>query len=268
MELIRNGNKHVALLVEYLGLLEGGPVSREVFDRYDSVLSSATAFEVNEALDIVLSEAPRGGKAAGMVSGIELWKLPVARFIRSVSRGLDAEALPSYPNDSLLARLEAENCTIEAEMRVIQGLAREARSSETKHGELRGRIAGFGLLRHHYVALQNELFPLFESTSPRHACVKLMWALQDDALGFQNRLAQGSEDEPAFLKALGDFFLTAGSLIYRERRILFPVAFRAIDASGRAADGAPDGLSASPLAAFSSLTGSLTPNELEAIFKV
>lgn len=256
MELIRNETERVALLVEYLGLLAGGPVSRETFDHYDPALSSATAFEVNEALDIVLSKAQGGG--------VESWKVPVARFIRSTSRGLDAEALPSYPKDSLLARLEAENELIEAEMRVIQGLAKEARSSESKREELRKKIAGFGLLRHHYVALQNELFPLFESASPRHTCVKLMWALQDDTLGLQNHLARGGDEETAFWKSLGEFFLTAGSLIYRERRILFPVAFRAIVTSGNGLDGAPDGL----LAAFSSLTGSLTPNELEAIFKV
>ena len=262
MELIRNETRRIALLVEYLGLLSGGPVSRETFDRYDSALSAATAFDVNEALDAVLAAAD-----------IESWKVPVARFIRSASRGLDAEPLPFYPKGSLLARLEAENESIAAEMAAIQRLVRAVHVGEAGREVLRGSIARFSLLKDHYIALQNDLFPLFERASPRHACVKLMWSLQDDALGFQNLLAKGGDDnEKAFWKALGDFFLTAGSLAYRERRILFPVAFRAIAASpqgfgaapGRAADAAPGSIPA----VFSSPTGSLALNELEAIFKV
>ncbi len=264
MELIRNENRRVSLLVEYLGLLSGGSVSREVFDRYDEALSAVTAFEVNEALDIVLDEV--------VAAEVESWKIPVARFIRSVSRGLDAEALPSYPKDSLLARLDAENASIADTMADIQRCARAIRSGEARREELRESIARFGLLKRHYTALQNELFPFFESASPRHACVKLMWALQDDALGFQNVIARGLDDEKAFWKALGDFFLVAGSLIYREKRILFPVAFRAIGTSpqgvGATSDLAADGTAASHLAAFASLTGSLAPDELEAIFKV
>ena len=275
MELIRNETRRVALLVEYLGLLSGGPVSREIFDRYDSALSAATAFDVNEALDIVLDEGMDGGKAADCApaaAGVETWKVPVARFIRSASRGLDTEILPSYPTGSLLARLEAENDSIAAEMAAIQRLARAVHAGEVGRDELRGNIARFRLLKDHYIALQNELFPLFERASPRHGCVKLMWSLQDDALGFQSLLVKGGDDEKTFRKTLGDFFLTAGSLAYRERRILFPVAFRAIAASpqgfGSTPDRAAEAASGSIPAVFSSPTGFLAMNELEAIFKV
>ncbi|MFA6007911.1 MAG: PAS domain-containing protein [Candidatus Shapirobacteria bacterium] len=262
MELIHNENRRVALLVEYLRLLSGGPVSRETFDRYDSALSTVTAFEVNEALDEVLAAAD-----------VESWKIPVARFIRSVSKGLDAEILPFYPKDSLLARLEEENDSIAGEMAAMQRLARAVRAGDAGREELRESIGRFSLLKHHYVSLQNDLFPRFERASPRHACVKLMWSMQDDAMRFQSLFAKsGGDDEKTFWKALGDFFLTAGSLAYRERHILFPVAFRAIAASpqgfGAAPDRAADAAPGSIPALFSSPTGSLALNELEAIFKV
>jgi DUF438 domain-containing protein len=256
MELIETGNDRVAALIDYLELLSRGPVTPETFARYDAVLSTTTADEANAALHAALAEA----------TDVEAWKQPVARFIRSASVGLDAQTLPAYPEGQLLSRLEAENDAIAAELSELQRLSSAAKNSPQGIEALRARVRGWTNLRDHYVSLQNELFPLFEQAAQAHACVKLMWAIEDDVLGLQRAIAEEKDggDGKTFWKTFGAFYLTAGSLLYRERRILFPAAFRSVP--DRLFSGAPS--AGGGAAAFATATGTLSPAELEAIFRV
>jgi hypothetical protein len=256
MEAIQNGRGRVAALVEYLRRLYEGPVTKEVYQGYEHVLADATAFEVNVVLDEVLAKA----------SDLEAWKTPVARFIRSASRGLEAEALPKYPPGSLLARLEAENKKIEEELSALQEQIRRCRGDSSLVEALLGRISGFVILEDHYRSLQYELFPLFESADPRHACVSLMWALQNDALRLRSILAEiPGKVDPELWDKVGAFYMTVGMLLYRERRILYPVAYKSIPERlwglGRQEGPAAEG-------AFACRTGSLGFRELEAILKM
>ncbi|MCE1209105.1 MAG: hypothetical protein LWX23_06515, partial [Spirochaetia bacterium] len=185
MELIRTNSQRLSALVEYLRLLYQGPVAKEIFENYRQVLHSAGAHEVNEALDMVLREA----------ADMDSWKVPVARFIRSVSRGLDAESPPEYPAGGLFAELEKENISIETELNALQARLLQSRGKSAEQGshsgeerrhslepveEIGRRLGDFSLLKTHYQRLQNELFPLFEKSSSNHGCVSLMWSLQDD----------------------------------------------------------------------------------------
>ena len=272
MELIRNDGGRVAAMVEYLRLLKAGPVLLETFHRFEAVLTTATAVEVNDALD----EALAGGSA----NEIEAWKIPVARFIRSVSQGLEAERLPAYPEGSLFERLRKENEAIRSELSAFQALTKQMQSAGLRKAEVAARLEGFSLLRDHYVALQNELFPLFERATPRHACLKLMWALEDDVLALKGRLetaggsgvAGGEPQDKEFWALFGSFFLIAAALEYREQRILLPAAFNVLEKSDVAdiavnAGGLPGRDESSPQV-FSSSTGSLTQSQMEAMFKV
>lgn len=285
MELIRNDGGRVASLVEYLGLLKSGPVLLETFRGYEAILHGATAFEANDALDEVLA----GADAAA----IESWKIPVSRFIRSISVGLESAAAPTYPADSVLERMRRQNEAVAAELSALQDLTRRlhagARSRDAVPvDELRARLAGFTLLGEHYVALQNELFPLFERAAPRHACVKLMWAIQDEVLALKASLERWPEtgggrasapDAPDaagapkgdFWSTFGRFYLTASALEYRERLILLPVAHAALQAQdGAVAAGRPGAAAGAPSThdIFRSPTGALTQRELEAAFRV
>lgn len=258
MELMNTGNNRVAALTEYLMMLSRGPVTPETFARYGGVLSSTTADEANASLHAALAEA----------ADVDAWKQPVARFIRSASAGLDAQKLPEYPEGQLLRRLEAENDAIAAELAELQRLSVTVKDRPGGIGDLRERVRRWTLPASHYVALQNELFPLFERAAGNHACVKLMWAIEDDVLRLQRSISEekGMDDPSAFWKTFGAFYLTAGALLYRERRILFPAAFRAIPE--RLFRGEPIAAAAAGSAAFVSATGTLAPAELEAVFRV
>lgn len=265
MELIHTGDEKTEDLIRYLRLLGAGETNRETYDRFSGALKSADPFSVNAALHRVLSEA----------ESVEAWKAPVARFLRAAAAALEALPLPDYPENHPLALLEAENGEIVRALESLQSIARGNPGSEANPQAvvIQNRLREFSLLGAHYARLQNELFPLFETAAQDHDCVALMWSIQDDVLELLKRLQSpgAAEDGAAFLKDFGTFYLTAASLVWRERRVLYPAAFRAVPEriflpkEGRAG---PISTAGGAEPCFISSTGSLTQVQLEAIFKV
>ncbi len=268
MELLRNGDRRVEALAEYLRLLGKGPVSRETHGGFREILETATPVETNAALHAVLSEAEE----------MREWEQPVARFLRSVSASLDRLPLPEYPGGHLLAELSDENRSIAALLDSFSDAVK--RSANAPVAPCKPGLAALEALEAHYVRLQNELFPLFEEAFADHACVKLMWTLEDKVLALRNSL-QSLPESATFApgsgatKALGAFFLIARSLLWREERVLFPVAWRVVSPDrfaavspvkagnrGRRSRGGTNG------PAFECETGSLAAGELAAIFRV
>jgi DUF438 domain-containing protein len=276
MELLARADARIERLLDLLTALKDGPVSRETFDSFSDVTGDATSHEVNAAIHRALSSAET----------VSEWKQAVSRFIRSVASALDREGEPAYPGGHLLARLTEENSLIAEGLARLQEEGARTKRSGSSLEDVRSLALSLEFIKDHYVALQNELFPLFERASSESSCVTLMWEMQDEALAALSALClESASGELAFWKALGEFVITAGTLAYRERKILFPVAYRAIpeslfatalDASAspdtsNTADPSftPDAESTrSTEPVFRSPTGSLSNKELEAIFGV
>ena len=188
-------DERLETLGAYLRILKTGTASREEYDRYAEVLSSANAFEVNAAIHAALAEE----------TDMDSWKIPVARFIRATAHTVESAPLPDYPEGHLLQTLEAENAALGEFLIILQ---QAARSRETRPvASLRTRLAETDPISPHYVRLQNELVPLFELSSREHACVKLMWAIQDDILAMRKRLLDPDAipDDKTFLR-FGEFY--------------------------------------------------------------
>jgi len=248
----RDDEGRVALLCEYLDRLVEGPVSRETFEEYRAVVGSATPFEVNRALEHLL----------GAAVDIAACEVPVARFIRSVGKALEGQELPIYPEGSLFARLDQENEAIASYLGDQQELnKRLQRETGLPLSLALDEIASYDGLDTHYTRLQNELFPLFEASGEPHSCVKLMWTLQDEVLRARKALLTfAADDRPGFWRLYGRYYVLAGILSFRERYILYPVAFHALGATGPIEGPSPG------MGGFASLTGSLSEEELERIF--
>jgi len=122
MELLQRENPRTVRLIEYLLLLIDKQAGKAEFHAYESVLHNTTPFEVNDALDHVLSRS----------DDVESLALPVAQFIRAVSKSLEAYQSPTYPDDHLLHSLQAENRVLEEFSSRMQRLA-----LEIQHGEKR-----------------------------------------------------------------------------------------------------------------------------------
>jgi hypothetical protein len=255
MELIHNHDKRTSRLIEYFQILYEGTTDKETYESYRDVLETATAYETNAALEALLSKA----------GDIESYTIAVARFIRSVGKGLERATLPDYQDNALLASLVEENAEIAKVSSSLQQISiqlkREGRGDVSG---IQGVLSSFDLLQKHYERLQNELFPLFEQTSNEHSCVKLMWAIQNTALDWkkQTQAYEGS-DMASFWKSFSNFYFNMETLRYRETYILYPVAYRSLgEHRGERMD------SALADALFSCKTGALTFEQLDLIFRL
>jgi DUF438 domain-containing protein len=267
MELLGNDDEALGRLIEYIHKLHTGESDRATWDAYAPWLTTADPLRVNAAIDSILS---------GTLQVME-YKQTVARFIRATGQGLDKAELPEYPPGHLLRQLDEENreigIALDSLMVSMKALPKDIPEGHTDFSSLGQALSSLHLLQGHYVRLQNELFPLLEEATPRHNCLKLMWALEDEVLrlyGTAKSLVAGSHrgEEIKAYEILGTFFDQAHSLIYRERRILYPVAWRMVSPD-RFAPGAT--LEAgSPLTSgvVSLSTGTLGVIELEALFKL
>lgn len=253
MEVIHTDDEQIVHLVEYLRILGNGHAVRSDYDRFAAVLSTADALSVNAAIHTVVESS----------FDIDAWKIPVARFIRATAQSVEAASLPQYPAGHLLEQLESENTKIQQLLTTMQTAARE--ESALPVDALREILASSDILTKHYQRLQNELFPLFEKSAREHGCVKLMWAIQDDVIAFRRTLldSQATAESNVFLKTFGQFYLNAGTLAWRERYILYPVVFRMVSPKTFSPP-----LDAQKKEAFTSRTGSLTNEQLDAIFSL
>ncbi len=249
-----NGQRErIDLLCEYLDRLVEGPVSKELFERYRPIVEDATPFEVNSALEHLLSDS----------DDIAASEVPVARFIRSVGKALEKHPLPVYEEGTLLGQLNEENEAIAAYLLSQQELNKRLhQQKELPLSVALDEIASYNALEEHYTRLQNELFPLFEASAEPHSCLRLMWTLQDEVLAARKALLSfSSDDRLAFWRLYGRYYVLCGILSFRERYILYPVVHQALRREEHVqAKGA--------MAAFASKTGSLTAEELEQIFSV
>ncbi|MDT4762756.1 PAS domain-containing protein [Sphaerochaeta sp. PS] len=241
-------------LVEYLHLLIAKKAGKPEFQAYESDLKGTNPFEVNEALDRVLSSAV----------DVEGLSVPVSQFIRAVSQALEAFSKPTYPEDHLLHSLNLENIALQEFSGQMQSLSLQIQKKE-KDGVvgiamLKRRIAETDLLALHYQRLQNELFPLFERAEAHHSCVKLMWALQDRTLALRKALLkEGDVSLQEFWKTFGQFYFHVQILHYREQQILFPVVYESLVAEQKLPSPLPSSFFVSP-------TGTLDSEVLQQIF--
>ena len=286
MELLHRENPRTVRLIAYLMLLINKQAGKAEFHAYESDLHSTNPFEVNDALDHVLSQS----------DDVESLALPVAQFIRAVSKSLEACQKPTYPQDHLLHSLQAEISVLQefssqmqklsleiqqGEKRRVQEQKHDSEQGSSKKGQelfagvstLKDLIASTDLLASHYVRLQNELFPLFELSETHHSCVKLMWALQDKTLALRKEVLAEQTSLAEFWKTFGQFYFHVQILLYREEHILFPVAFRSIPEERATFKGVPTGSEGLRQAGlqpglFLSPTGSLDFVVLEQVFKL
>ena len=273
MEPLQNLNADTMLLSQYFQSLAGGERSSENLEKYRAVLEKADAFMVNDAIDYVLEGA----------ADINSYKIPAARLIRSCAEALDKQILPSYNPDSAVYAYAAANVKISIYLADIQQLSKGISDGSKSLLDLKNELEKFELIQNHYIDLQNGLFSMFEQASPRHRCTSLMWAIQDDVIALYKKIydetvtcIKTGTPTPLFWKHLGEFYITAGSLVYRERTILYPAAYRYLshmDSGGSTASPAAaakygDVGNASGGSLVSFTTGALSLENLELILNL
>ena len=217
-------------LTEYLRGLYEGKGNRAWYDRFRDDLESADPWSVNHAIHLLIEDEadyPRIEKA-------------VARFIRAAGKGLERTDPPVYPEAHPLSGLTEENRTLQNRREQVSAVFMDFGRLSPEDSRYRGvkdrflqKLKTLFLLRDHYHHLQYSLFPALEECGGEFGCLKLMWHIQEGILrDLKESLAllekPGSPDQQELNRLIGSFFLKSGSLIYREERILYPLAFRAL----------------------------------------
>ncbi len=88
----------------------------------------------------------------------------------------------------------------------------------------------------HYIKKENILFPYIEKTFPSYGCLKVMWAFHDDfrkcIRTLTEMLSRPDPPREGLNRELGKLFFTVLPVIFREEKIVFPVALQAIPQEG------------------------------------
>jgi hypothetical protein len=183
------------------------------------------------------------------------------------------------PKGSILGLLMDENNALKQRLQAIQDKLQRLPIVPSDY------LADFEALNAftaHYLKIQNVLFPHLERKDERLTGTKILWSLQDQTKAVLKALIAEcqtkKEADDAFNQRLGTYFFNAYGLIQKEEVILFQVAMQVfsvddldliydqclefpwcfIDVPARL----PKETTVNP-SAFISLTGNLTPTQLE-----
>jgi DUF438 domain-containing protein len=215
-----------SVLEELAVILTRGAASRSDLEKAKPAIDEADPEDVAVTIDALI----------GRGIGGDALKTGVSRLLNVLARRLNARVFS--PSDPFFRLLLAENRGIQKSLDACRGPLGGLNRPEVSKGssesivqELAEAVAALAPLESHYRKKENVLFPYFEARFPRYRCLSLMWAIHDDArsaLRSIGSLLSCPDRSPSFLKALnelsGRLFFAVNSLVFREERILFPVA--------------------------------------------
>lgn len=219
-------NPHITIaLVEYIQLLYKGKLDKSLFTLFEEELKNCSAKEVNIAIENLIIR----------YQDIEAIENTVAKFIRAATLGLENQQKPEFPSDSIFHILDTENRVIEemlsslkrTYLSILPGLKENLIVSKNL---FKAELEKLETIKKHYLKLQYGVFSALESAGAPTKCIQLMWHLEDtvwprlkDCL---DMLSTKEWDYNQFNKTYGQMFFLLGSLVLREDRILFPVAYQ------------------------------------------
>lgn len=214
-------------LVDYIHLLHKEKRDKSLFAYFEPELKICTAHEVNIAIESLMLRYKR----------VEDLEYTVAKFIKAATLGLRDQSIPEYPTDSIFHILEGENMAIEAllsdvkktYLEIMPGLKENRIESKKRFGIELEKIE---TVKKHYLKLQYGVFPALESEGIPARCTQLMWHLEDsiwpkwkDSL---KMLLKENWDYIQFSRIYGQMFFMLRTLVFRENRILFPMAYQSL----------------------------------------
>lgn len=225
-ELINNKHERLEHLIRFAGRLISGENGRELVDEYQSLINTITAPETMQVFDNLL------------VQGIpvEVVKKNVGKLINLFFKSLNAAPLNTPGDGHFLHYLMLENREAEKIMTSIKTVIKPLLTDNSQDNSLLPKLR---TLLHqlkdyelHYIKKENILFPYLESTFSQHRCLQLMWSFHDDfrkSLKTLELLLNSEQPDKAQMNIeLGKLFFVVIPIIFREEKIVFPVALRAI----------------------------------------
>lgn len=207
-----------------LGLHEGGD-PEDARRRFAAVIRDVSPAEISAMEQRLMAEGlpPEEVK--------RLCDVHVRVFKESLDRREAVEVVPGHPVDTFRRENEA---VVEVAARIretLDALGERPRDDDfaSRRQELEASFARLAEFEKHYVRKENQLFPLLE----RHDVSgpsQVMWALHDDirAMLRETRRALAQGEAGAFVAAADKLLTAVDDMIYKEEKILFPMALETL----------------------------------------
>jgi DUF438 domain-containing protein len=226
-ELINNTSGRLEQLTFFSeGLVSGGE-GRNLVHEYWDLIHSVNPFEVMEVLDRLLEK------------GIPLEEVKAAtgRIINAFSTALQEYEweLPSV--NHFLHFLMLENREVEKLMDEMKGIIKTLFHEKKNDpagslSQLQAILQKLQAYELHYLKKENILFPCIEKTFPGYRCLQIMWSFHDDfrkcLKDLYELFAQKIPPLEEINHLLGKLYFVVYPVIFREEKIIFPVAMKAI----------------------------------------
>ncbi|MCF8365519.1 MAG: PAS domain-containing protein [Bacteroidales bacterium] len=224
-DFIENTETRRKLLRELaLGMLYGKSNADFVRGFYDTTETACARDVVYLVDEMVKTGKPLHEVKMGVSKLINLLYLPLQKT--------DAMDLAKIP---FIKMMMNENREMEKRMEEIKSYVksinhkniREDQLGELKH-DMATRIQQLMEFDKHYIRKENILFPFLEKHWTDYRCLQVMWSLHDDARKSIRELIKilQMQEMPLnrFNRLMGELFFSVYPVIYREEKILFPIA--------------------------------------------
>ncbi len=213
-------------LISFARRLIDGESGKLLISEYRSSIETVTAEDTMEVLDFLL------------VNGYPLKKVKsyVGKILNVFYKSLNDIRWNKPEEPHFLYYLMLENREVE---KIISGIRPAIKSILGKREEcneilkqLRDFIRRLKEYELHYIKKENILFPCLEKAYPQYHCLQLMWSFHDDFRKSLKLLEKILDEEIVDRKALnselGKLFFVIFPIIFREEKIVFPVAMKSI----------------------------------------
>ncbi|KAA0257328.1 DUF438 domain-containing protein [Deferribacter autotrophicus] len=214
-------NERVESIYRYtLDLInEGG--KKEYYERYKDILKTVTPLDTVVAFDKVVKDG----------YDMEDIKSAVSKVLNIIYEPLVSFKKPEYSPMSILYYLEKDNEELEKRLKnakeIVKRLNENPQDDEIKK-QMKEVLQELVNFEKHYVIKENILFPIIEKNFSEYRCLQIMWAIHDDVRGYfkelNKLLSKESFDIETFNKLIGKLYFDMFTLIFRENKILYPVA--------------------------------------------
>lgn len=226
-ELINNNPAHISALTNFAARLISGENGRALINEYSADIESVDPFDTMSVFDNLLK---------GDYSLAEV-KANTGKILNVFYKSLAASDWEQAPAGHYLSWLMEENRGAEKLLNRMREsvkiiLSGGAEPDIRAIGELARMLDELGEYELHYIKKENILFPYIEKVFHQNSCLRLMWSFHDDFRESLRTLRMMTASGPVMRdklnKEIGRLFFTVFPVIFREERIIFPIALKVI----------------------------------------
>jgi PAS domain S-box-containing protein len=211
----------IAKLIALFESVIRGEMNSELVKEYQEVIDLTGPSDVIAAVDwLVHLKIPMSELKKGINKALNLLNKPLHEFPYN----------PPSPN-SFAGILIQNNRQLDIRLKAIRPLLKSINQEDKNESiriELKEKFIDLAKIDLQYQIKENVFFPLVEKYMPDYRCLQVMWSFHDD-IRTNIKLVINLLDKPDLdLRKLnrlaGDIFFNIYAIIFREERILFPVA--------------------------------------------